>query len=248
MSREEEIISILSKQKKISVSDLADLLDVSSVTVRKSLDKLERRGLLQRKHGYAELNDLSELSNRLALNFKKKKKIAERAADSVMDGEVVMIESGSTCVLLAAELAFNRKDITIITNSVFIANYIRMSETVKIILLGGEYQKVSQVNVGPLIRAFVDQIKVDKFFVGVDGYDDRRGFTGTDLARVDAAQSMSKCANEVIILTDSTKFSKEGLYASFNAAEISQLYTDHDISIELLEHFSSHGVEIITVE
>lgn len=248
MTREEEIIFILSEQNKVSVSELAERLKVSSVTIRKSLDKLERRGLLQRQHGYAELNNMTEMSNRLALNFKIKKKIAERAAEDIKDGEAVMIESGSTCALLAAELAFNRKDITIITNSNFLADYVRKAETVKIILLGGEYQKDSQVNVGPLIQTIISKFHVNKLFVGADGYDLRRGFTGTNLARADAARSMAMGANQVVVMTDSSKFTKSGLYSTFSIDEVSQLYTDNSISADMLEHFRELDVEVVEID
>ena len=155
MTREEEIISIVSQKKKIEVNELSELLNVSKVTIRKDLDKLESRGLLHRQHGFALLNNMDDINYRLAQNYDLKRKIALEASKIVNDGDVIMIESGSTCALLAEELAFNRNDITIITNSCFIASYIRKADSVKVILIGGEYQKESQVNVGPLVKQVI---------------------------------------------------------------------------------------------
>lgn len=76
------------------------------------------------------------MNYRLAYNYDLKRKISREAAKLINNGETVMIESGSTCALLAEELAFNKNDVTIITNSCFIASYIRKAELVKVILLG----------------------------------------------------------------------------------------------------------------
>ena len=96
MTREEEIISIVSQKKKIEVNELSELLNVSKVTIRKDLDKLESRGLLHRQHGFALLNNMDDINYRLAQNYDLKRKIALEASKIVNDGDVIMIESGST--------------------------------------------------------------------------------------------------------------------------------------------------------
>ena len=247
MSREEEIISIVSKQKKIEVNHLAELLKVSKVTIRKDLDRLETRGILHRQHGFALLNNEADINFRLAMNYDLKSKIAKKAAESVSDGEVIMIESGSTCALLAEELALNCDDITIITNSSFIASYIRKGESVKIILLGGEYQKDSQVNVGPLVKKVIENFYVDKLFIGVDGFDENRGFTGSDVNRCDTARTMAKFARHTIILTDSSKFTQKGLITEFGFDEVSVVYTDNAIDQGKKGFLEEKSISVITV-
>ncbi len=247
MSREEEIISIVSQNKKIEVNELSKLLNVSKVTIRKDLDKLEARGLLHRQHGYALLNNTDDINYRLAQNYDLKRKIALEASKIVSDGEVVMIESGSTCALLAEELAFNRNDMTIITNSCFIASYIRKAESVKVILIGGEYQKESQVNVGPLVKQVISEFFVDKLFVGIDGFDRKRGFTGSDITRCDTSRTLATAANQTIVLTDSSKFNQNGVVSEFGFDEISKLYTDSGIGKNELSFLREMNIEIVTV-
>lgn len=247
MSREEEIISIVSQNKKIEVSELAELLNVSRVTIRKDLDKLEARGILHRQHGFAVLNNQDDINYRLAYNYDLKRKIALEAANLVEDGETVMIESGSTCTLLAEELAYSRNDITIITNSCFIASYIRKAESVKIILLGGEYQKDSQVNVGPFVKKIINEFHVDKLFVGIDGFDERRGFTGSDITRCDTARTMMEAANHTIVLTDSSKFTQIGVVSEFAFEDISIVYTDKGIEKAKSEFLEEKGIKLVTV-
>ena len=247
MSREEEIILIVSQRKKIEVNELSELLNVSKVTIRKDLDKLEARGLVHRQHGFALLNNVDDINYRLAQNYELKRKIALEASKIVDDGEVVMIESGSTCALLAEELAFNRKDITIITNSCFIASYIRKAESVKIILIAGEYQKESQVNVGPLVKKVIGEFFVDKLFIGIDGFDKKRGFTGNDITRCDTTRTLSTAADQTIILTDSSKFEQKGVVSEFDFNEISKVFTDSGIGEAELNFLNTNNIVTVTV-
>ncbi|MBP1040319.1 DeoR/GlpR transcriptional regulator [Vagococcus sp. BWB3-3] len=247
MSREEEIISIVSRDKKIEVNKLALLLNVSRVTIRKDLDKLEARGILHREHGFAVINNQDDINYRLASNYDLKRRIALEAAKLVKDGETVMIESGSTCTLLAEELAYNKNDITVITNSCFIASYIRKAESVKVVLIGGEYQKDSQVNVGPLVRKLISEFCVDKLFVGIDGFDKRRGFTGSDITRCDTANAMMSSANKTIVLTDSSKFSQVGVVSEFSFSDIALVYTDKGIPDDAATFIKQQKIELITV-
>ncbi|MEG1576665.1 MAG: DeoR/GlpR family DNA-binding transcription regulator, partial [Clostridium sp.] len=170
--------------------------------------------------------------------------IAREAAKSVMNGETVMIESGSSCVLLAEQLAQTKKDVTIITNSVFIASYIRETGIGRVILLGGEYQKESQVMVGPLVRICAKEFYVDKLFVGTDGFVPDIGFTGGDMMRTEAMKSMAGSAKNVIILTDSSKFIKQGVVVQFKLSEVSCVYTDDGISKEKMELLGAEGIEV----
>ena len=154
MKRLEQIIKLVSEYEKIDVNTLSEKLNVSKVTIRKDLDKLESKGLLHREHGYAVLNSGDDLNVRLSINYEIKRKIVQEAVKLVSDNETIMIESGSTCALLAEEICKQKKrNVTIVTNSFFfIANFVRAYDSCRIIVLGGEFQKDSQVTVGPLLK------------------------------------------------------------------------------------------------
>ena len=124
-NRTNQILELLTQENKIEVAQLADHLGVSQVTVRKDLDALESRGIIKREHGFAVLCSTDDINGRIAYHYEEKREIALRAAELVSDGDTIMIESGSCCALLADVLTQLRKDLTIITNSAFIAEYIR---------------------------------------------------------------------------------------------------------------------------
>lgn len=248
LDRHTKILELLTENKKIEVTKLSELLNVSQVTIRKDLIQLENKGLIIREHGFATLNSSDDINNRLAYHYDIKRRIAKVATESVIDGETIMIESGSCCALLALEIARTKKDITIITNSAFIAEYIRKEPNTRIILLGGEYQNESQVMVGPITRKCVESFFVDKLFIGTDGFSEASGFTGKDYMRSETVRDMAKQANHVIIVTESTKFSQKGVVNLIATDEISSVVTDINIPKEYEEYLSSKNIEVKKVE
>lgn len=244
--RHTKIIEIVSERGKIEVGELSELLETSKVTIRKDLDFLAERGLLKRERGYAVLVSPDDINYHMAFAFERKQKIARMAVEEVKDGETVMIESGSCCALFAEQLAKHRKDITIITNSAFLASYIR-GEQVNIVLLGGEYQHRFQSMVGPLVKLCASKYQVDKIFVSTDGFSESFGFTGGDLSRVETIRGMAESARKIILLTESEKFLRIGTVSYFALNEISTVITDDGIPQKARDVLEQYPLKLITV-
>jgi DeoR/GlpR family transcriptional regulator of sugar metabolism len=225
-----KILDILASNGKIKVKLLAEMLDISFVTLRKDLDGLEKRGIINRTHGYAGLDSSNDTGRRIAINHSIKKKIAGAAAQIVEEGETIMLGSGSCCAMLAEELALAKKNITIITNSVFITNYICKLQDIKIILLGGYFQPWSQVLVGPVTIQCGQEFFYEKFFMGTNGFISGYGFTGGDHLQVETAIELAKRARKNFILTEAAKFSRHGAYRLIQLDKIAGVYTDDTIS------------------
>ena len=240
-----KIIELLSSQKKMDVASIAEQMGVSQVTLRKDLDTLEERGFIRRTHGFAELNTGDRISSRLAYHYNEKKKIAQQACSLVHDGDTIMIESGSCCAILADLLAQQCHDLTIITNSAFIAEYIRKYSHVQVILLGGLYQHDSQCLVGPMIRDGAENYHVRYFFIGTDGWNERSGFTNKDPLRAQAVRDMSSACEEVVILTESEKFGQSGTVPLNLKNQAVSLITDEMVSPESLQSITSQGIRLI---
>lgn len=245
--RHTKILELLEKYKKVEVAKLSEILSVSQVTIRKDLVYLENNGIIIREHGYATLNDSDDINHRLAHHYDVKSRIALKAASLVSDGETVMIESGSCCALVALEIAKTKKDITLITNSAFIADFIRKTNKIKIILLGGEYQNESQVMVGPITRKCVESFFVDKFFIGTDGFSKKSGFTGNDYMRGETVRDMAKQAKNVIVVTDSTKFDQVGVVNLLDLRDVKKVVSDEGIPFESEDYLVSQQIEVIKV-
>ncbi|MDO4796870.1 MAG: DeoR/GlpR family DNA-binding transcription regulator [Coriobacteriales bacterium] len=243
--RDNQILDILTAEQKVEVAELSRRLGVSEVTVRKDLDALRAKGLVVREHGFATLANPNDVGGRLAYHYDEKRRIARAAAAMVPDGSTVMVESGSCCALLARELADTRKGVTIVTNSAFIAGYVRDSTRVSVTLLGGTCQRDSQVMVGPLVRTCAQEFYVDRLFIGADGWIEGVGPTNADQMRADAVRSMAASAAQVVVLTESEKFGQRGAIPMRLPNKAIALVTDAGVSQEWREALARDGVEVI---
>lgn len=244
--RDAKILELLTTQGKTEVAALSEALGVSEVTVRKDLDVLQEKGLVQRMHGFATLANPNDVGGRLAYHYEEKRLIARAAAELVQDGSTVMIESGSCCALLARELADTKDGVTIVTNSAFICNYVRDSMRVTCTLLGGTYQRDSQVMVGPLVRTCAGEFYVDRLFIGADGWVEGTGFTNADQMRADAVRSMAESAAEVVVLTESQKFGCRGAVPMRLPGKNVSVITDAHITAEQRAGVERTGVRVQT--
>lgn len=243
--RDARILETLTSQGKVEVAILSQQLGVSEVTVRKDLDALQAKGLVQRVHGFAQLANPNDVGGRLAYHYEEKRLIARRAAELVPDGSTIMVESGSCCALLARELADSANGVTIVTNSAFIANYVRDSARVSCVLLGGSYQRDSQVMVGPLVHTCAQEFYVDRLFIGADGWVEGAGFTNADQMRADAVRSMAESAAEVVVLTESEKFGQRGAIPMRLPGKQVSVITDERISDEWRQSLERSGVAVV---
>lgn len=244
--RTSQILELLVKEKKLEVAGISAHLGVSQVTVRKDLDAMEAQGLITREHGFAVLSSTDDIKGRLAYHYEEKRGIALRAAELVKDGDTIMIESGSCCTLLAAALTDLRAGVTIITNSAFIADYIRRSSDFQIILLGGIYQQDAQVMVGPMVRQCAENFWVDRFFIGVDGWTLKTGFTNQDQMRAQAVRDMARQADQVIVLTESEKFTRHGTVPLNLKDQVKTVITDQKIGTQTASELKTCGIEVMT--
>ena len=230
--RQSEILNILSQNRKATVNSLSKKFKVSEVTIRKDLDFLENKNLIKREHGYAVLNDNDNINLRLATNYEKKQKIANEASKLVNDNDVILIESGSCCSLFAENVAKTKNNVTIITNSVYIADLLRNFENIKIILLGGEFQKEAQVNVGQLTAQSLANFNIDKAFIGIDGFFDNT-FSTNDFKRAQVVLDFNRQADKIIVLSDSSKFGRKSLVNHLNIKDIYSIITDDELNSEI---------------
>lgn len=248
-NRTNQILEMLIKENKIEVSQLAKELQVSQVTVRKDLDTLESKGLIKREHGFALLLKNNDNNSRLALHYEAKHRIALQAAELVHDGDTILIGGGSCCALLAEELIASKKQLTLVTNSVFLANYLHGRTDFQTVLLGGIYQSDTQALVGPLVKQSAENFCVDYFFLGCDGYSPRTGFTTRNQLLAQANRDMAAQAERIVMLTESVKFSRHGIVPMKLDEQIHTVITDEAYPLEnpLKNPLTETDIRVVTV-
>lgn len=241
-SRQQTILQLVNDRRRISVSDLAAATGVSEVTIRQDLNLLEKRSYLKRVHGSALALESDDVDARMMSNFTLKQKLAQYAASLVNDDETIFIESGSANALLARYIA-ERKRITLITVSHYIANLLKETDC-EVIVLGGMYQKKSETVVGPLTRQCIQQVHFSKAFIGIDGYHADTGFTGRDMMRADVVNAVLAKGVENIVLTDSSKFGQIQPNPLTQQGKVHRVITDSRLSLDYQHQLKRQGVQL----
>lgn len=243
-SRHEQILNIISRENEVTVNHLSDLLKVSLVTIRSDLRNLEERKLLIRTHGGAALPPVDDISHRLSINFSKKLRIAAAAAREVEEGETILLEAGS-CVALMAQALAERKNLNIITNNAFVARQLKDSSAVKVILMGGLYQKESETMVGPMISQYLSYYNFSRVFLGMDGFTMEGGVMCRDLERAEVMSRFVEKGEKIYVLSDSGKMGRTAVRSVCRPEELDCLITDDQLGDEYRSFLKEKRVALI---
>lgn len=245
--RQRAILEILSREGRVLVVDLAKRFRTSQVTIRKDLETLHNKGRVHRTHGgalTASSNALEDptLRDKEKLHRKEKLQIAAAAAGMVSEGQVVILDSGTTTTAIARALR-NFQNLTIITNAVNIAVELSGSP-VEVILTGGNVRKNSFSQVGPLAEETLRRLSADIFFLGVDGFDVDFGLTTPNLLEAKVNRAMMDVAKITVAVCDSSKFGKRSLSLLGPPSSVHQVITDRGILKSDLNALKKAGVEV----
>lgn len=248
--RQREILEILNRENRVVVVDLARRFQASQVTIRKDLEILQAQGRIHRTHGgglpvrESALNDPT-LDEKEKLHRKEKQQIAAAAAQIVSEGQVVILDSGTTTTAIARALRGCR-NLTVITNAVNIATELSGS-SIEVILTGGNLRKNSFSMVGPLAEETLHRLHADLLFLGVDGFDVEYGVSTPNLLEAKVNRVMIDVAKTSIAVCDSSKFGKRSLSLIAPPGAFQQLITDRGISEADLTALNRAGVKVTAV-
>jgi DeoR family transcriptional regulator of aga operon len=245
--RRREILELLQTDGRVLVSDLAKRFCTSLITIRKDLEVLHHQGELERTHGGAlpmktgALKDRS-LQEKEGMHRREKLRIAEGAAHMVRQGQVIILDSGTTTTAIAR--ACRRfKSLTIVTNATNIAA--ELADTpVEVILTGGVLRKNSFSLVGPLAEESLRKLSADLLFLGVDGFDVRYGLTTPNLLEARVNRAMAESARRTVVVCDASKFGRRCLSLILPTSAVHETITDKGISMHDLKALRKAHVEV----
>lgn len=246
--RQQMIVELVKKKKKVTVPELSDYFKVSSATIRNDLRELENARLLIRTHGGAIINTKAsfELTTRHkeVQNLDEKRIIAELAKELVEDGDAIIMDTGTTTFEFAKRLN-EKRNITAVVNDLEIARLLEDFPGVNVVFLGGSIRKHFHCTVGPAGIRMLSELTVDKAFLGVNGLSLAKGATTPDVNHAETKKAMIAAANKVILLCDSSKIGKNSFAQFAKVHELDMVITDA-IDENLKKDFEMAGVEIIT--
>jgi DeoR family transcriptional regulator of aga operon len=248
--RRRAILEIVNRDGRVLVADIAQHFETSQVTIRKDLEILHSHGLVHRTHGGAlpsregALEDPS-LREKEKLHRKEKMHIAQAAAGMVVEGQVVILDSGTTATAVARELRKFR-NLTIITNAVNIAAELA-GDSVEVILTGGTLRKNSFSLVGPIAEETLRRLHADILFLGVDGFDVQYGLSTPNLLEAKVNRVMVEVAKRTVAICDSSKFGRRSLSLIVPSSALHEVITDRGVANSDLKALRKAGLQVTLV-
>jgi DeoR/GlpR family transcriptional regulator of sugar metabolism len=231
-----------------SLTELSELLNVSEATVRRDLQSLEEQGKARRVHGGAVRVQFPRtepiFAEKAAFHADEKDHIANLALDMIDDGDSIYLDGGSTVLTLARKLD-QRKNLTIVTNSIMAAAEL-MESPHRLILLGGEFRAISRTLVGPLTAQIVNALNINKAFIGTIGFTVEDGISTTEPSEAYTKELIMRRAAKVIVLVDSSKIGVPSFATSGSLKDIDVVISDCNISEEVIEKLNEQDVEVVS--
>ena len=241
------ILDELEKKGYASVQDLSELLGVSEVTIRKDLKELESKSLLLRDHGGASavssLIDDRHSDEKEKIMVDEKIRIANAAIQLLNKNDRIIIASGTTLLYFARKIPM-AEPLTVITSSVKVSLTLCYNPNVEIIQLGGFMRKSSASVIGPYTEHILNELMCNKLFIGVDGIGIDFGLTTSNIGEAHLNQYMLDAAKEVIVLSDSSKFGKQGFGKICDIDRVHHIITDKNAPPHILQIIREKGIKV----
>ena len=246
LERRNLILEKLQAEKRVVVSELSQLYEVSEETIRRDLDKLEKEGLATKSYGGAVINE--DVSIDLPFNIRKnqnvsgKQQMADIAASLVQEGDHIFLDASTTAVFIAKTLK-EKERLTVITNSMEILLELSDVSGWNIISTGGVMKEGYLAFLGSKTEDAIRSYYVDKVIISCKALDHEWGIMESQEAFGTTKKAMIASGREKILVVDSTKFDQTAFSVAGKLRDIDVVVTDRKPSEKWLAHFAEEGVE-----
>lgn len=248
IERRNSILTALKEEKHVVVSELAKQFDVSEETIRRDLDKLEKEGYVVKTYGGAVISEGAAIELpyvvRKKANVEAKQKIAELAAELIMDGDTLILDASSTALFIAQKIKA-KKDITLLTNSLEVLMELSDVTGWKILSTGGSLKERSCALIGSQAEESLERFHVDKAFISCKGVEAEHGFSDSSDAHAAVKRKMIAAASQVFFAVDSSKFGKLSFTSISGFSGIDAVITERCPSDEWNRIFVANDIECI---
>ena len=252
--RHDTILRHLKQHTYAAVRELADATSASEATVRRDLQFLAGQGSILRVRGGAEISEKSwygvellreqPFEQRRQRRDEEKRRIAEYAASMCNKGDTIFLDGGSTTYEMVRFL--KSAGVRVVTNSIIIAEDLSRISTEPVILSGGIVFPDSQLVLSPYGDDTFKHYVADFLFMGA-GAIGEHGVMNNDMQVIQTEQAMMQHADRLVVLADSSKFSRNASFIICEIEEVDTLVTDNDAPEDLRHMLLSKGLELVTV-
>lgn len=249
VSRRRAILEQIKEKGEVLIADLSRQFNVSEVTIRNDLEYLEKKNLVMRARGGAihaenRVGIDQSIRDKNKLHALEKMAIGRRSAQLIKENETIILDSGTTTAEIAKNLSeFPR--LTVITNALNIVNLLIGQPNINLMVPGGVLRQNSMSLVGPLAEKSLGNFFVDKAFISTDGFDTRQGIFTPNIEEASLNAVMIAIAKEVILVTDSSKFTRKSLVFICGLDKIRTVVTDKGLLADDKKRLEDAGIRVI---
>jgi DeoR family fructose operon transcriptional repressor len=244
--RRQRVLNLVSQRGFVALTDLTKAIRASESTLRRDLDYWHQQGSLRRTHGGAiyvgDAAALPALEERSANQRDEKQAIARAAAGRIRDGDTVLLDGGTTTLEVARRLV--GRPLQIVTNSLPIAQLFASRREADLVMLGGYVYPRTGVALGPLTVRMMEDLHVHQTVLSVGGIT-ARGLFNSNLLLVETEKQMMRCADEVVVVADHTKFGRPALAFLCELKEIDTLIVDRPLTRGQREMVGDADVRVV---
>lgn len=248
--RRQRVLRRIKEDGRVSVAQLSQEFGVSEVTIRIDLQALADRKLIVRTHGGAVAADsrLYELTltMRRQQQVQEKSRIGEAGATMVADGDAIILDSSSTALAIAQHLK-RRQHLTIVTNSLAVAQEMLDAPDVTVVMSGGRVRRETASLVGVDGLEMLRKFNIQKGFFGAHGITVDDGLTDVSADEAEVKRKLAEMCRQVVAVLDATKWGKVGLVSFACLDQIQTVISDTHAPAELVEQVRASNTEIILV-
>ena len=246
--RQKQILSLLTRQGRLSVAEIVKQFSISQATARRDLESLASQGRAQRVHGGVIAVEQAPpelpILQRESEQFDEKVRIGREAASLIAANETVFLGSGTTVLEVARNLR-DRKNLTVITNSLPVLNMLAGIKEITVISLGGMLRESELSFIGHITEQTLAEIRVDKVVMGTRGVSLEHGLTNDYLQETLTDRAILKIGREVLIVADQTKVNRVStvLLAPLNL--IHTFVTDSRVDRKFVQALKRQGIQVV---
>lgn len=257
-ARRKKIVDILKTKDYAEISYLSQKFQVSEMTIRRDIERLEKENSVSKVYGGVRLKELDErefedpVEERKIKYAMEKHAIAKEALNFIEDGDVIAFDASTTAFELSRVIKF-KKTVTVVTNNVNIAIELSDDSDITVILLGGFLRKTSLSLTGSAIPKFLESIYIDKAFLSSKALNYNNGVTDSLMDEGEAKQAIIERTNQLFLLADHSKINTVAFFKVCSAKQIDTLITDsfgtfEEEQLETLKLFEVNGINLIIAE
>jgi DeoR family transcriptional regulator, fructose operon transcriptional repressor len=244
--REALILEKLKEQGRVMVNDLAEELDVTTMTIRRDLQRLDQQGVLQKVHGGAVLvNSVPKerpFGEKKLIQTQQKRTIARAAMELITPGDTILLDAGTTTLEMACLLK-ETSGVHVVTSDLHIATELCAAEG-KLFFIGGEIEKELGRSVGPKALQFLSDIHVDTVFLGISAISSDLMLGSHTLDNAELKRIFLTCGSKKVLLADENKFGMRAFAQVGPLSLVDVLITDRNFAEAELKYIETHDITL----